>query len=610
MKRLLRPSMLLLLLALAASGATFWVFEKTAMPARPAPLLVGAGDREIAWLYSATGIVNWQRFVEALEDFGKANGLDVQTGGAYPELTTAVPEVAVVLPGNRGRLLFRWYKVTSDFKNDYWLKALVNRDPPPLAVIGGNTTDAATDQAWQLRAATADLPEARQPLLLLTTATADRVRPAAGAGATVERVPLAHLYRGRTFRFCFSNHQMGDAVTSFIWSRPDELRPDSFPAYVVVWQDDPYSGDLIDGFLGALRPYHNRTGASGEPWIPNYIPWSVGSFDRPNRHEAEAARELLDELHKQPRQKRPLLVLSGQSQPARRFVRALARLEPVRVRDFVMVTGDALPFNTVCRDRNVTWPIQDLPCTLVFFCHYNPVADSKFREGNASISGTEDLLLYKDIVTALVVANSAGDAACADADQLRDRLRKLRLVAGKPALSGEGPLFFDGAGNRRSGTGEHVVWLQPRFEGERALPEATLRVYAWRPGADPLLPPCPSRRLLYTGAEKGVPWPTPNAPGGSTGGPWRCRCCCGRWWLCRYGSRCASGWAPAAATTGPTCASGSTRRAATCPTWPRSTCASATCTPASAARARRRKPPRSRFASSTSATRSRSSSPT
>ena len=116
MKRLLRPSVVLLFLALAAAGAAFWVFESTAMPARPVPLPVGAGDREVAWLYSATGSVNWQRFVQAVEKVPGA-----ETGRAFPELTTTVPEVALALPG--GRLLFRWYKVTSEWKTDYWLKA-------------------------------------------------------------------------------------------------------------------------------------------------------------------------------------------------------------------------------------------------------------------------------------------------------------------------------------------------------------------------------------------------------------------------------------------------------------------------------------------------------
>jgi hypothetical protein len=502
MKRLLRPSVLLLLLAVAAAGAAFWVFEKTAMPARPVPLPVEAGDQEIAWLYSATGIVNWQRFVQALEGLRGHNGLEVETGGAYPELTTAVPEVAVTLPGGRGRLLFRWYKVTSELKNDYWLNALAKRHPPPLAIIGGNTTDSAADQARQLCAATADLEEKQRPLLLLTTATADKVRPTQEAKVTVTQVPLVDLYRGRTFRFCFSNRQMGEAVTRFIWSRPKELRPGSPPPYIVEWKDDPYSGDLIDGFLSALRPYHSRMDGPEVPRLPTYIPWSVGGFDRPNRYEAEAARDLLDDWAGQEGQKRPLLVLSGQSQPARRFVRALARLEPLRVRNFVMVTGDALPFNTVCRDRTVAWPIQDLPCTLVFFCHCNPVDDPQFHKGNAAVSGTEDLLLYRDIALALVEANSAGDAACADADELRDRLRQLRLVNELPSLTGKGPLLFDKDGNRQSGTGEHVVWLQPHFKGERALPEATLSVYAWRPGDGPWQPRCPPLRLLYTESER------------------------------------------------------------------------------------------------------------
>ena len=146
----------------------------------------------------------------------------------------------------------------------------------------------------------------------------------------------------------------------------------------------------------------------------SHIPWSVGSFDRPNRYEAEAARDVLDALGRQQRQQRPLLVLSGQSQPSRRFVRALTRLEPGRVRNFVMATGDAIPFNTVSRDRNVTWPIQDLPCTLVFFCHYNPI----FGKPTPSSSGTEDLLLYEALVTALKEASATADGICASADEL------------------------------------------------------------------------------------------------------------------------------------------------------------------------------------------------
>ena len=40
--------------------------------------------------------------------------------------------------------------------------------------------------------------------------------------------------------------------------------------------------------------------------------------------------------------------------------------------------------------------------------------------------------------------------------------------------------FFDGEGNRRPGTGEHIVWLRPRTEGSRTLPQATITVWRLR----------------------------------------------------------------------------------------------------------------------------------
>ena len=44
--------------------------------------------------------------------------------------------------------------------------------------------------------------------------------------------------------------------------------------------------------------------------------------------------------------------------------------------------------------------------------------------------------------------------------------------------------LFTTNGNRRGGTGEHVVCLRPRFEGDLVLPEATIEVWAWRSRPD------------------------------------------------------------------------------------------------------------------------------
>jgi hypothetical protein len=512
-------------LVLLVVGAVIWIYSTTRVPAEPMPLPVENQDREIAWLYPATGTANWQRFVYAVAGLTKSE----PGPEAFPRLTTTVPEIAIPLPNQPGKLRFRWYKLTSDHKAEYWMRALVRRDPPPLAIIGGNTTESATEQARHLRQAAADLPEDDRPLLLFTTATADRVQAEAAYGERAthpDGMLLSDIYRTRTFRFCFSNRQMGAAIMRFIWAR-DELRPDALPIYSVVWDDDQYSKDLTTGFLEALRTRQavaaagdwgvvtGFAGGGGLPLVglasPNsgapdaqsphttFIRWSVGGFDRPNHYEAKAAAEIIDHLDQHPRQKRALLILSGQSKPSRRFVRGLFQLSPLRARSFVLAAGDSISFNTILRDRTVTWNIQDLPCSLVLFCHQNPVGEIRPGRQRDQVSGTEDLLLYRDIVEALVEANSCGGRSCANASDLRAYLRKLRVVNGQPRLEGEGPLLFDADGNRQSGTGEHVVWLKPQFAGppllpefssdrsppdftrERVLPEATIRVFSWDP---------------------------------------------------------------------------------------------------------------------------------
>src|SRR5205823_4921744 len=118
-------------------------------------------------------------------------------------------------------------------------------------------------------------------------------------------------------------------------------------------------------------------------------------------------------------------------------------------------------------------------------CHRNPVDEAAgfLREDNqapgttAPATGTEDLLLYMDIVEALVQAVGQGDAMPADGDDLAARLRQARWRGGRVAFGGEGPELFDADGNRRDGTGEHIVWLRPAVQGPRVLPQAAIEVY-------------------------------------------------------------------------------------------------------------------------------------
>jgi len=556
----------LVLAAVAALGAAFWFLHIQLAGPDPLPqtLPTGEGDHEIVFLAPTTSASNWERFVAALRrtstQLQQEMPLQGQFAGAYPPKSTDVAEVALAWTDSSRRLAFRWYKLTSNWKTADWVQALLRPDrQPPLAIIGGSSSESARELAFQLERRTVDLEPARRPVLILTTATADLVPaleegPANGSRAQPstsppldERVSLTRIYPGRTFRFCFSNRQMAVAITSFIWAR-DDLRPDRDPVHLVKWEDDSYSGDLIYGFLDALQGLAEQAQARDWAWLTGSVllggspplvggifPWdhcgrhgsefrmslwptvqpiasSVGGFQPANRYEAQVANQVSKEMTRYKQQRRPLLVVTGQSQASRRFLKAVERLDPGRARRLVVATGDAISFNTVYRDRRIAWPIQDLPLALVFFCHYNPVdaaagfqpapegvlpprppldlsdappAKTPERSHGSTATGTEDVLLNADIIEALVRAFQRDNEPCADAAQLAERLATVRIQAAGIGFDPEAPLLFNPDGNRRSGTGEYVVCLRPTFDGERVLPRATLEVWNWQPPRSP-----------------------------------------------------------------------------------------------------------------------------
>jgi hypothetical protein len=533
---LFRPTILVVFSGFLAVGAAVLMFWPGSDQAGPLP--VGDSDQEIAWLSPATNVRDWERFVTAVATAVRRakntrTPLEVDDTRAFPRETTEVPELRLRVAGKDGWLLFRWYKLTGDLKGSYWIKALVERRPPPLAVIGGSNSQGALELARRLR------EEARgpsAPLFLITQATADN------DPSTPSRLPLPSIYPGRTFRFCFTNRQMAQAVATFVWNRDnllpagdplrqltrflwdqdglppaeENLRPDADPAYMAIWEDDPYSQDLADHFLSALRRQAVHSTALDWAWLTGFaaqggvpielagvrrgqfrmvekLPWqvrifhSVGSFNRPNRAEERAVDALLDQMARQtqagqPQQQRPLLVVPATSQPCRRFLRALRKSAPVTARRFVVVTGDSIEFNKIYRDRNLTWPIQELPLKLVFFCHRNPVdREAGFRELNevgdydfnqgSPTTGTEDLLLFRDVVETVVQAAYRGERLLSSADALRDNFRVIEWKKGR--------LLFGPRGNRHSGTGEHVVYLRPPLlRNNRVAPKSEIEIWS------------------------------------------------------------------------------------------------------------------------------------
>src|SRR5262245_18806819 len=218
MRSLLRPAAVMIVLGLLAVAAGIWIFQAALRPIEPTALPVKAGDQEVAWLYHATATAVWQRFVQAAAEVTE---VPVNADRAFPRLTTAVPEIALKLPKG-GHLRIRWYKLTSQWTTEYWTKQLLHRKPPPLAIIGGSNTSIAIEQAEKLRNATESLDMAHHPLLLLTQATADHVHLdplPPGFENHFDGIPLVKIYDQRTIRFCFTNRQMAQTVTSYIWSR-------------------------------------------------------------------------------------------------------------------------------------------------------------------------------------------------------------------------------------------------------------------------------------------------------------------------------------------------------------------------------------------------------
>jgi hypothetical protein len=535
MSWLFRPAVFIAVSLLLVGLAVALALRRGEVSGPPRPLIVPARSVEVAWLYPATSSASWERLVAgvkaAAQRLAKAHpGIEAVEAAPGPSSQYAVPEIAFRWPGLGGaeQLIFRWYKLTSAWNARAWTEALTTRSPPPIAFISGSTSHWAREAALALRAREGALEESHRPLLLLTSATADSVTiPEPGlapdgppSGDESGLVRLHDVYRGRTYRYCFTNRQMATAITRFVWEQPD-LRPDADPAFLAQWTDDSYSMDLCSGYQRALTWRASDDlirsalplGLTARGMAPLGLPGllgagfrhagsvqlridsGIGTFAAPNPFEASAVRGLLQTFTSRPMPRRPLLAVTGQAGPTRRFLRDLARSAPLDARRFTVVTGDAISFDTVYRDRLVTWPIQDLPFHLVFFCHYDPVSAADGFDRLTSPGGTEAKLQYQHIAQSLAEACRARGRLCRDANEMRDGLEELQW--------GGQPLFSKSPrqqGMRLEGTGECIVRLRPEFDGGRVLPRASIEV--WKRG-DSEVPRDWELRVMeadYTGA--------------------------------------------------------------------------------------------------------------
>ncbi|MEI7684745.1 MAG: hypothetical protein WCL32_06935 [Planctomycetota bacterium] len=510
MKRIAIGSLLALALAVVAyfalRGQSFWTPLWT--PLGPGRVkAVPAGDQEIAWIASATSGEAWERLVKAVrvlaEQWEEIHGgapMQLDTERAFLPLTADVPEIGLHFPKS-GTLWIRWYKLSAVTDAQHWVHNLKRRATPPLAIVGGDTSDRALVLAEILERVRNDW-SGPPPLLLITTATAERYLPPGKPELELDNDDwprLMAVYPGRSFRFAFTNTLMVEAMLDFVQQNPKVWPPQAkvadpkgppFSLFTLTWLDDGYSKDLANSFrkLFFERYLDKFKKDAPFPFDENSINYSVGDYYQPNPREEMAVGLFLGNAALRPELPQ-LLVLPTGTQRARRFLRTLCRRSPSELDNIVVANGDSISFNSLYRDRDVAWNVQDMPVPLIVFCHRNPIDPASGFGGKPAGSNrpdttsTQDLLLFRDLIEAVVLASFRDGELVANSDQALERLRGVLwrgtgiVPGGDIAPGANGVPFFDAEGNRTAGTGEHIVWLKPFFDDKRVLPEASLSVY-------------------------------------------------------------------------------------------------------------------------------------
>jgi hypothetical protein len=487
-------------------------------------------EQEIALIEPATSGDEWGRLVTALQllemDWPKINPalpvLRISLDGAFPLLTAEVPEVVFSFAGSpKQKLRLRWYKISGEHDAASWVRKLQARARAPLAIVGGGTSDRAVRLARDLQDAYPN-PDQPSPVFLITTATAEK---------TKKGNSLIDVYQKRTFRFSFTNQKMVESLLAFVQHRqyPDEDKEwaqnlwvnkpadSGVPAnanagtmHTVTWGDERYSQDMNALFEEEFKKRYPKGEFIGE----GTIPYSVGGFFHPAPHEQVVVGTFL--ARSTPIRPHSFLVLPTQTVRMRRFLINLRQRSPLDARNLVILNGDAISFHSVYRDRELIWNILDLPYSLVFFSHRNPIdraagftwanderAGAPLPQGAVpqhTTTGTHDILLYRDLFEAILYAACENGKLLGDPLQVRERLQatcwyhpplarlkqdsarvcnpRVHTLDTPHNLLGR---FFDADGNRQSHTGEHIVWVKPNFTDDRVDLVSRISVWAMQP---------------------------------------------------------------------------------------------------------------------------------
>ncbi|MSR30376.1 MAG: hypothetical protein EXR99_02610 [Gemmataceae bacterium] len=506
----------------------------------------------VVWMFPAGDSTSWERMVSAAKLLEKTNpgwaaGLQVDAGQkAFPGQTASIPCFSMKRLNDPRKITIRWLKISSEAGYQDWIRSLMKKTRPPVAILGGANSDDARDLALALEAETRQVAESQKPLLFLSTATALRVQ-VSGPNRQVgqEFVSLLDIYPGKTFRFGFDNQGMGQAMVKLIWANPD-LHAGFDAVHLALWDDDSYSRDFVDSFWNELRfplaveaatdwlwisstrlnghfPFFNgifpagRLGRNAASYrmtvapVPQVIDSSVGVPYAPNRFERDALRYLLQDLDRNPGQSSGLFVLGGGMTPAKRFLKELAQSGRDLPSRFVVVVGDTISLNAVYRDAEVSWPIPELPFRLVFFSHANPVAQEagfstlgSLRESadGTSATATDELILSSQMLECLARAVFESTQYPYTLS-LKSFMQSLRWDGG--AISSKsGKTLFDPRGGRNPGTGEFMGVVRPLPRKEGGLVESLIEIWSLRenPDGGQLVPVRTSRlKVNHRGAQ-------------------------------------------------------------------------------------------------------------
>ena len=468
------------------------------------------GDQELAWIHAATSGATWERFVAGVLRVRHDRPIvQIDDSRAFLDQTTSVPEVVIGLDGAAGRLHIRWYKLTSETDNAYWVRRLAKRGRPPLAFIGGGTSERAYDLAQALAA---QKEWAGQPPLLLDHhrhrqhdlfrigrgARTGRVGPHHAHGCLPRSLVSLLLHESANGagggRFSVEPTRSAadrQSIPGACGSRRAGVEPVGRHRLVGRPRHGMFAGG--HGSRMGRRPVLDRFVAAISRGVsPAGLAADVGQGHA--EHSVQRGRILSAQR------------LGGASGgvSARRTARRAASAAsagpagvggagspsiasgheraPLAGRSLIAVTGDSININNVYRDTDIVWssrrcrfrssflPIRTRSLGTRCACRRStaPVSVAA-SDGLLPPNGTDDVLLFRDLVD-ILVANAYGGT-----DATKKELVDSPDVLAKRFRSLDPP-FFDASGDRRGGRGEYVVALRPQFaEGARCCRRPSCR---------------------------------------------------------------------------------------------------------------------------------------